>query len=75
MSDAPALADDLLTGAREIAAFIYGSPSRANVRRVYYLVETSRIPIFRLGGALSARKSVLLAWIEAQERESVARVA
>jgi hypothetical protein len=59
------LADDMLRGADEIAAFIYGD--RGLRRKVYYLVECSRLPVFRLGSVLCARKTVLLSWIEGQE--------
>ena len=59
------LADDILHGADEIAAFIFGdSGSR---RKVYYLAECSKLPIFRLGSVLCARKSVLLDFISGQE--------
>lgn len=61
----PDLSADLLRGADEIAAFLFGSPGER--RRIYYLVETSRLPVFRLGAALCARRSVLLEWIAAQE--------
>jgi hypothetical protein len=61
----PELADDLLR-ADEIAAFIFGK-TRSNRRKVYYLAETSRLPVFRLGAVLCARKSVLLGWISGQE--------
>jgi hypothetical protein len=60
------LADDLLEGADEIAAFIWGDAAQR--RRVYHLAETSRIPLFRLGSGLCARRSVLLDWIKAQEK-------
>jgi hypothetical protein len=59
------LADDMLRGAGEIAAFIYGDRERR--RKIYYLVECSRLPVFRLGSVLCARKTVLLSWIEGQE--------
>jgi hypothetical protein len=59
------LADDMLRGAEEIAAFIFGEG--ASRRRVYYLAECSRLPVFRLGSVLCARKSVLLQWISGQE--------
>jgi hypothetical protein len=58
--------DDLLRGADEIAAFIFGK-TRSNRRKIYYLAETSRLPVFRLGAVLCARKSVLLGWISGQE--------
>ena len=59
------LADDMLRGADEIAAFIFGE--RGSRRKIYYLVECSRLPVFRLGSVLCARKSVLLGWISGQE--------
>ena len=59
------LADDILRGADEIAAFIYGE--RGLRRKVYYLAECSKLPIFRLGSVLCARKSVLLDFISGQE--------
>ncbi len=34
---------------------------------VYYLAECSRLPVFRLGSVLCARRSVLLDWIAGQE--------
>ena len=59
------LADDLLRGADEIAEFIFGTPGCR--RKVYYLAECSRLPVFRLGSVLCARRSVLLNWIAGQE--------
>jgi hypothetical protein len=59
------LADDILRGADEIAKFIFGE--RGSRRKVYYLAECTRIPIFRLGSVLCARRSVLLNWIAGQE--------
>jgi hypothetical protein len=61
----PELADDLLRGADEIAAFIFGTPESR--RKVYYLAECCRLPVFRLGSMLCARRSVLLNWIAGQE--------
>jgi hypothetical protein len=60
------LADDILHGADEIAKFIYGE--RGSRRKVYYLAECTRLPVFRLGSMLCARRSVLLGWISGQER-------
>jgi hypothetical protein len=60
------LADDILRGAEEIAEFIFGE--RGSRRKVYYLAECSRLPVFRLGSVLCARKSVLLQWISGQEK-------
>jgi hypothetical protein len=59
------LADDILRGADAIAEFIFGE--RGSRRKVYYLAECSRLPVFRLGSVLCARKSVLLQWISGQE--------
>lgn len=61
----PSLSGDLLHGADEIAAFLYGDAAQR--RKVYNLVETGRLPHFRLGAMICARKSVLLAWIAEQE--------
>jgi len=68
-STAP-LADDMLNGARPIAEFI-----GTNERRVYHLAETKQIPVFRLGGRLTARKSTLRAWIERQEAQAMSGAA
>ena len=66
---ADALAQDLLRGAEEIAAFLFGD--RRQRRKVYHLAETSRLPVFRLGSVLCARRSVLMAWIAEQERRAL----
>ena len=60
------LADDLLRGADEIAEYLYGDGSQR--RKVYHRAETSRLPIFRLGSVLCARRSILIQWIAEQER-------
>jgi hypothetical protein len=60
------LAGDVLYGADGIAEFLYGD--RKLRRKVYNLVETARLPHFRLGAVICARRSVLLEWIHAQER-------
>ncbi len=59
------LADDLLNGGYEIAVFLFGT--KASRRKVYYLAERSRLPVFRLGSVLCARRSVLMNWIAGQE--------
>lgn len=59
------LADDILEGADAIAEFLFGSKEER--RRVYYLAESSKLPLFRLGAVLCARKSVLLNYITNQE--------
>jgi hypothetical protein len=65
-SPPPELASDLLRGADAIAEFLFGS--REERRKVYHLAEKSRLPVFRLGSVLCARKSVLLQWIGEQEK-------
>jgi hypothetical protein len=59
------LAGDLLRGADAIAEFIFGA--RGSRRKIYYLAETSHLPVFRLGSVLCARRSVLMRWISGQE--------
>jgi hypothetical protein len=65
----PVLADDILRGADEIAEFIFG-PCGSR-RKVYYLAECTKLPIFRLGSGLCARRSVLMRWIEGQEERVI----
>ncbi len=62
----PEFANDLLKGADAIAEFLFGD--RNGRRKVYYLAESSRLPLFRLGSQLCARRSVLIGWVAAQER-------
>jgi len=64
------LKDDILRGADEIAALLYGD-SRLR-RRVYHLAATQRLPVFRLGQVICARRSKLLDWIAEQERTAMA---
>lgn len=59
------IGDDLLKGAHEIAKFLFGR--NCSRRKIYYLAEHTRIPIFRIGAVLCARRSVLLDWIVRQE--------
>jgi hypothetical protein len=63
------LGDDLLRGADEIAEFIFGA--RGSRRKIYYLAETSHLPVFRLGAVLCARRSVLMQWIAGQESRAL----
>ena len=65
----PTFADDLLFGADQIAGFMFGDPKKR--RKVYHLVETSRLPHFRIGAILAARKSTLIQWIEKQEARAI----
>jgi excisionase family DNA binding protein len=57
---------DLLSGAEAIAAYIGVKP-----RRVYHLAEGRRIPVFRIGSTLCARRSTLLRWVEDMERAAI----
>jgi excisionase family DNA binding protein len=59
------IAGDILYGADAIAAFLFGT--KGGRRTVYNLVQNKQLPHFRVGANICARKSVLLAWIEAQE--------
>lgn len=59
-------APDLLRGGAEIAEFLFDDPGQR--RKVYHLAKTSRLPVFRLGSLLCARKSTLLDWVARQER-------
>lgn len=67
------LAEDVLRGAEAIAGFLFHGTSDdqrgRNRRKVYYLAESSRLPAFRLGSMLCARKSKLLDFIAAQENK------
>ncbi len=66
----PSLADDLLHGAEAIAIFVFGNVRHR--RKVYYYASDAnvrRMPMFRIGNVICARKSKLIEWIEAQERD------
>lgn len=65
-------AQDLLRGAEEIAQFLYGE--RELRRKVYHLVATSNLPVFKLGSMICARKSVLLKWVKDQEERHAGEV-
>ena len=69
----PSFSTDLLRGADKIAEFLFGNPSER--RKVYHLAETSRLPVFRLGAVLCARRSVLLEWVAHQEQRNWHRAA
>jgi hypothetical protein len=69
------LAADLLLGGAPIADFVFGRSDQKAMRKLYHLTsevpEADRLPVFRLGGQICARKTTLLNWIS--EREGVAR--
>ena len=62
------LAGDLLRGAGAIALFLFGSADERSRRKVYHLAENSRLPTFHLGSLVCARKTVVIQWIEQQEK-------
>ena len=61
------LADDLLTGATEIAQFLGLRRSR-----VYALLNAEAVPAFRLGSVWQARRSTLVRHFAALEARSAA---
>ena len=64
----PDFAKDLLRGADAIAAFLFDDAGMR--RKVYHLVATSNLPVFKLGSMICARKSVLLQWVQRQEQHN-----
>ena len=63
MNDNQPIASDILRGADEIAAFM-GLDKRA----IYHAASRQKLPTFRVGAIICARRSTLLTWIAAQER-------
>lgn len=63
----PALADDMLHGAKAIARFMYGDDGPKNQRRIYHAADKLGLPTFPMGATICARKSSILKWIERQE--------
>jgi hypothetical protein len=61
------LADDMLDGAEEIAAFLGETP-----RGVYHLAATKRLPVLRFGRRIKARKSTILAYLTRLENGEAA---
>lgn len=61
------LSADLMSGAEEIAVFLFGSGSETNRRKVYHAADKLGLPCFKIGGTLCARRSTILGWIEKQE--------
>ncbi|MFG1399902.1 DNA-binding protein [Roseixanthobacter pseudopolyaromaticivorans] len=64
MNDNTPLAQDVLRGADDIAAFLGMEP-----RAIYHAASRSKLPTFRLGAKICARKSTLLTWIAEQEKK------
>jgi len=61
--------EDMIRGAAAIAECMFGD--RRYRRRVYHLVQTSRIPIARVGSTLCLRPSTYQEWIEGQEARAL----
>lgn len=59
------LGHDMLIGAKAIGRFLYGTDGRS--RSIFHLAAKSRMPHFRVGSRICARRSVLLQWIKDQE--------
>jgi hypothetical protein len=59
----------MIRGAAAIAEYMFGD--RRFRRRVYHLVQTSRIPIARIGSTLCLRPSTYQKWIESQEARAL----
>jgi hypothetical protein len=68
------LADDIMFGGSVIAEFLTGRSDQKAMRKLYHLAsevpEADRLPVFRLGGQLCARKTTLLNWIAERERSA-----
>ena len=62
----PKFSDDLLRGAAQISAWLYGDPRFR--RRVYHLVGKTNFPHFKIGSQIHAQKSVLLAHFSGQSK-------
>jgi hypothetical protein len=65
MTDTTAESPDLLYGAHAIADFL-----GVKLRSAQHLIETKRIPYFKIGKTVCARRSKLLATLEALEDDS-----
>lgn len=61
------LSDDLLSNVGQIAFFYLGEDTPKNRRIIYRLVEEKKLPVFRDGNSIKARKSRLLKHIIDQE--------
>jgi hypothetical protein len=64
-NEAP-LADDLLKGAAQIAAFLFGD-AKNDRRRIYWLAQNQSLPVFKIRGRIHARRSTLQRWIREKE--------
>ena len=60
----------IILGAAAIAEYIFGDPSLR--RKVYYLAEFTKVPIWRLGAQLCLRPATYENWIVQQETQAFA---
>jgi hypothetical protein len=63
-------AERIILGAAAIAEYIFGDPSLR--RKVYYLAEFTKVPIWRLGAQLCLRPATYENWIVQQESRTCA---
>jgi hypothetical protein len=66
------IVEEVIEGADAIASFLFGDSTKR--RRVSYLAEKTRIPIFRLGSTLCLRPSAYRHFIESQEARAMPNV-
>lgn len=66
----PPLRGDTLRGAAAIAEFLFGDPTLR--RSIYHHIEHHRLPVFRIGRCICARRSSLSEWVHEQERAAIA---
>jgi hypothetical protein len=64
------LGDDLLSGASEIAQYLF--KDRKKRRKIYHLNDQGLLPLFYMGGIICGRKSTLKNHIVARERAAAA---
>ena len=68
-SEANSLAEDLLRGADQIGAYVYGDDPQRK-RKVYHGYEKGYLPLFKLGGVLHGRRSTIHARFAELEQAS-----
>ena len=64
------ISQDVLYGADAVGGF-----TGLNPRQVYHLAQTNKIPVFRMGTLICARKSTILQWIADQEAKATGAAA
>ena len=66
-------ASDLLRGASAIAGFMFGETDTRHRRVIYEWSEGGKIPTFKIGATICARKSTLREHVAALENGNMAR--